>query len=96
VTRERSDTKTEDMKHQVPETRRVVQGSQTKNDNNNNNLTPTDMIQIRGKSDTKIEDGEIIQPVPETRRIVQKTMLKEEAKSTQYSQTSKILIHVYY
>jgi hypothetical protein len=34
VTRERSDTETEDMKHQVPETRRVVQGSQAKNDNN--------------------------------------------------------------
>jgi hypothetical protein len=51
VTRERSDTKTEDVTHQVPETRRVVQGSQA---NNDNNLTPTDTIQI---SDTKTEDG---------------------------------------
>jgi hypothetical protein len=82
VTRERSDTKTEDMKHQVPETRRVVQGLQANNDKDDNNLTPTDTIQMGRKSDTKIEDGEIIQPVPETRRIVQKTMLKEEAKST--------------
>jgi hypothetical protein len=62
--------------HQVPETRRVVQGSPAKNDNN---LPPTDTIQI---SDTKIEDGEIIQSVPETRRIIQKTMLKEKANST--------------
>jgi hypothetical protein len=67
------------MKHQVPETRRVVQGSQANNDKNDNNLTPTDTIQM---SDTKIEDGEIIQPVPKTCRTVQKTMLKEEAKST--------------
>jgi hypothetical protein len=67
VTRERSDTETEDMKHQVPETRRVVQGPQAKNDKN---FTPTDTIQNGGKSDTKIEDGEIIQSVPETRRIV--------------------------
>jgi hypothetical protein len=103
VTREKSDTETEDMKHQVPETRRVVQGSQAKNDNN---LTPTDTIQM---SDTKIDDGEIIQPVPKTRRKVQKTMLKEEAKSTPTDtigslienieikpNISKILIHVYY
>jgi hypothetical protein len=41
MTRERSDTETEDMKHQVPETRRVVQGSQAKNDTK---LTPTDTI----------------------------------------------------
>jgi hypothetical protein len=79
VTGERSDNETEDIKHQVPETRRVVQESQAKNDNN---LTPTDTIQNGGKSDTKIEDGEIIQSVPETRRIVQKIMLKEEANST--------------
>jgi hypothetical protein len=82
VTREKSDTETEDMKHQVPETRRVVQGSQAKNDKNDSNLTPTDTIQIGGNSDTKIDDREIIQPVPKTRRIVQKTMLKEVAKST--------------
>jgi hypothetical protein len=79
VTREKSDTKTEDMKHQVPETRRVVQGLQAKNDNN---PTLTDTIQNEGKSDAKIEDGEIIQSVPEARRIVQKTMLKEKANST--------------
>jgi hypothetical protein len=79
VTRKKSDTETEDTKHQVPETRRVVQGSQAKNDKNDNNLTPTDTIQM---SDTKIDDGEIIQPVPKMRRMVQKTMLKEEAKST--------------
>jgi hypothetical protein len=34
VTRKRSDTETKDMKHQVLEPRRVVQGSQAKNDNN--------------------------------------------------------------
>jgi hypothetical protein len=76
VTRETSDTQTEEVTHQVPETRRVVQGSPAKNDNN---LPPTDTIKI---SDTNIEDGEIIQTVPETRRIVQKTMLKEKANST--------------
>jgi hypothetical protein len=41
VTRETSDTETKDMKHQVPETCRIVQGLQAKNDNN---LTPTDTI----------------------------------------------------
>jgi hypothetical protein len=80
VTREMSDTETKDMKHQVPETCRIVQGSQTKNNKNDNNLTPTDTIQT---PDTKIEDGEIIQPVPKTCRTVQKTILKEEARSTQ-------------
>jgi hypothetical protein len=45
-------------------------------------LTPTDTFENGGKSDTRIEDGEIIQSIPETRRIVQKTMLKEEADST--------------
>jgi hypothetical protein len=59
VTRERSDTKTEEVTHRIPETRIVVQGPPTKNDNN---LPPTDTIEI---SDTKIEDGEIIQSVPE-------------------------------
>jgi hypothetical protein len=76
VTRETSDTEMEEMTHQVPETRRIVQGLPAKKDNN---LPPTDTIKI---SDTNIEDGEIIQPVPETRRIVQKTMLKEKANST--------------
>jgi hypothetical protein len=33
-------------------------------------------------SNTKIEDGETIQPVPKTCRTVQKTILKEEVKST--------------
>jgi hypothetical protein len=65
VTCETSDTETNNMKHQVPETHRVVQGSQAKNDKNDNNLTLTDTIQM---SDTKIEDGEIIQPVPKTER----------------------------
>jgi hypothetical protein len=50
VTRERSDTKTGEVTHQVPETRKVVQGSPAKNDNN---LPPTDTVHI---SDTKIED----------------------------------------
>jgi hypothetical protein len=48
VTREMSDNKTKDIKDQVPETCRIVQGSQAKNDNN---LTPTDTIQT---PDTKI------------------------------------------
>jgi HAMP domain-containing protein len=76
VTQETSGTETEEVTHQVPETRRVVQGSPAKNDNN---LPPTDTIKISG---TNIDDGEIIQTVPETRRIVQKTMLKEKVKST--------------
>jgi hypothetical protein len=38
VTRERSETEIEEMTHQVPETRRIVQGSPAKNDNN---LPPT-------------------------------------------------------
>jgi hypothetical protein len=48
VTRERSDNKTGEVPHQVPETRRVVQGLPAKNDNN---LPPTDTIKI---SDTNI------------------------------------------
>jgi hypothetical protein len=67
------------MKHQVPETRRIVQGSQAKNDRNDNNLTLTDTIQT---FDTKIENGGNIQPVPKTCRTVQKTILKEDARST--------------
>jgi hypothetical protein len=42
VTQERSGIKTDDRTHQVPETRRVVQDSQAKNDND---LTPTGTIQ---------------------------------------------------
>jgi hypothetical protein len=79
VTRKTSDTETKDMKHQVPETCRIIQGLQAKNDKNDDNLTPTDTIQM---SDTKIEDGGITQPVPKTCRTVQKTISKEEAKST--------------
>jgi hypothetical protein len=74
-----SDTETKDIKHQVPETRRIVQGLQAKNDKNDDNLTPTDTIQT---FDTKIENGEPIQLVPTTCRTVQKTILKVEARST--------------
>jgi hypothetical protein len=76
VTRERSDTETKDIKHQVPETRKIVHGSQAKSDKNDNSLNPTDTIRT---FDTK--DGEPIQPVPKPCRKVQKTILKEEARS---------------
>jgi hypothetical protein len=79
VTCKTSDTETKDIKHQVQETRRIVQGSQAKNDKNDNNLAPTDTIQT---PDMKLREEGIIQPVPKTCRTVQKTKLKEKARST--------------
>jgi hypothetical protein len=84
VTRETSETEIEENIYQVPETRRIVQGSQAKNDSK---LPPTDTIKI---SDTNIEDGEIIQPVPETRRMVQKAKLKEKVNSTPTDMTETL------
>jgi hypothetical protein len=87
VTRKRSDTETDDIKHQVPETRRVVQESQTKNDTK---LHPTDTIQDKEKLSIPADDEEINQPVLTTRRIVQKTMMKEEAKATPTHMTESL------
>jgi hypothetical protein len=84
VTREMSDTEIEEKRHQVPETRRIVQGSPAKKDNK---LPPKDTIQI---SDTNIEDGENIQPVPATRRIVHKAKLKEKVNSTSTDMTERL------
>jgi hypothetical protein len=87
VTREMSDIETKDIKDQVPETCRIVQGSQAKNDNN---LTPTDTIQT---PDTNIKEEEIIQPVPKTCRTVQKTILKGKARSTPTDTTESLREH---
>jgi hypothetical protein len=87
VTCERSNTETEDIKHQVPETRRVVQELQVKNDTK---LHPTDTIQDKEKLSIPVDDEEINQSVPGTRRIVQKTMLKEEANSTPMDTTGSL------
>jgi hypothetical protein len=78
VTRKRSDTETDDIKHQVPETLRVVQESQTKNDTK---LHPMETIQDEKKLSIPADD-EVDQPVLTARRIVQKTMMKEEARAT--------------
>jgi hypothetical protein len=73
VTRERSNTDTEDIKHQVPETRRVVQESQAKNDTK---LPPTDMIQNEEK---------LRIPGPSSARQVKKFIWKNEIAGTHFS-----------